>query len=39
LSSNIEIAQKAKMQRITEVAKRLGIPEDELETYGNTLKA
>jgi formate--tetrahydrofolate ligase len=33
--SDIEIAQKAKMLRITEVAKKLGIPEDQLEPYGH----
>ena len=32
--SDIEIAQQAKMQRITKVAERLGIPEDQLEPYG-----
>lgn len=33
--SDIEIAQKAKMRKIADVAKeRLGIPEDELENYG-----
>jgi formate--tetrahydrofolate ligase len=35
LSSNIEIAQAAKMKRITEIAKsRLGIEEENLEPYG-----
>ena len=35
LSSNIEIAQAAKMKRITEIAKtRLGLEEDDLEAYG-----
>ena len=33
--SDIEIAQKSKMLRITEVAKRLGIPEDALVPYGH----
>jgi formate--tetrahydrofolate ligase len=34
-ASNIEIAQRARMRRITEVAReRLGIPEEHLETYG-----
>jgi len=33
--SDIEIAQQAKMQRITKVAERLGIPEDQLEPYGH----
>src|SRR5262245_30266820 len=33
--SNIEIAQAAKMRRISEVAQeRLGIPEDALEAFG-----
>jgi formate--tetrahydrofolate ligase len=35
MASDIEIAQKAKMLRITEVAKKLGIPEDRLEPYGH----
>ena len=35
MASNIEIAQAAKMKRITEIAKtRLGIDEDNLEAYG-----
>ena len=35
MASNIEIAQAAKMQRITEIAKaRLGIEEEHLEAYG-----
>jgi formate--tetrahydrofolate ligase len=35
LASNIEIAQAAKMKRITEIAKaRLGIEEEHLEAYG-----
>ena len=33
--SDIEIAQKAKMQRITQLAQKLGIPEDALEPYGH----
>lgn len=33
--SDIEIAQAAKMTRVTEVAARLGIPEDHLEPYGH----
>lgn len=33
--SDIEIAQAAKMTRVTEVATRLGIPEDQLEPYGH----
>ena len=35
MASNIEIAQAAKMKRITEIAKtRLGIDEENLEAYG-----
>jgi formate--tetrahydrofolate ligase len=33
--SDIEIAQRAKMKRIREVAEGLGIPEDALEPYGH----
>jgi formate--tetrahydrofolate ligase len=33
--SDIEIAQQAKMQRITQLAQKLGIPEDALEPYGH----
>jgi formate--tetrahydrofolate ligase len=33
--SDIEIAQQAKMQRATELARRLSIPEDALEPYGH----
>src|SRR5687767_2787375 len=33
--SDIEIAQKSKMQRIAEVAKKLGIPDDALVPYGH----
>src|SRR5688572_20657907 len=33
--SDIEIAQKSKMQRIAEVAKRLGIPEEAQVPYGH----
>jgi len=33
--SDIEIAQQTKMQKISEVAKQLGISEDKLELYGN----
>jgi len=32
--SDIEIAQKAKMKPIADVAKKLGIPEDAMEAYG-----
>ena len=35
MPSDIEIAQKAKMLKISEIAKnRLGIPEEDLENYG-----
>ncbi len=33
--SDIEIAQNAKLQPITEIAKKLGIEDDELELYGS----
>ena len=33
--SDIEIAQQAKMQRIVQLAQKLGIPEDALEPYGH----
>ncbi len=33
--SDIEIAQKAKMQRATKVAEKLGIPEEHLVPYGH----
>ena len=33
--SDIEIAQKAKMLRVTKIAEKLGIPEDQLEPYGH----
>ena len=33
--SDIEIAQQAKMQRIVQLAQKLGIPEDTLEPYGH----
>lgn len=32
--SDIEIAQQAKMQKITDVAEKLGISEDDIELYG-----
>ena len=35
MSSDIEIAQKATMQRITQVAAKLGIAEEHLEPYGH----
>ncbi|MCK4326201.1 formate--tetrahydrofolate ligase, partial [bacterium] len=34
VKSDIEIAQEAKMKPITEIAKDLGIKEEELEPYG-----
>ncbi len=34
MKSDIEIAQEAKMDHITEIAAQLGISEDELELYG-----
>ena len=33
--SDIEIAQQATMQRVTQIAHKLGIPEDALEPYGH----
>ena len=33
--SDIEIAQKNKMASITEVAKKIGLSEDDLDLYGN----
>ncbi|MFN7221332.1 MAG: formate--tetrahydrofolate ligase, partial [Burkholderiales bacterium] len=33
--SDIEIAQKASMKRIQEIASGLGIPESALEPYGH----
>src|SRR5436853_3145096 len=33
--SDIEIAQKATLKRATELAKKLGIPDDALEPYGH----
>jgi formate--tetrahydrofolate ligase len=35
MSSDIEIAQKAKMLRVNEVARKLGIAEEHLEPYGH----
>jgi hypothetical protein len=34
LSSDIEIAQRATLQPITEIASKLGIPPDALDAYG-----
>ena len=31
---DIEIARKTKLESITDIAKKIGIQEDELETYG-----
>ncbi|HWN43178.1 MAG TPA: formate--tetrahydrofolate ligase [Thermoanaerobaculia bacterium] len=36
MSSDIEIAQKAKIERIPRIAEKLGIPEEQLEPYGHT---
>lgn len=33
--TDIEIAQQAKMKKITEIAESIGISEDELEPYGH----
>ncbi len=33
--TDIEIAQQAKMLKITEIAKRLGVSEDDIEPYGH----
>jgi formate--tetrahydrofolate ligase len=35
MPSDLDIAQRATMQRITQVAARIGIPEDALEPYGH----
>ena len=35
MASDIEIAQKATMKRITEVASHLGVADDHLEPYGH----
>ncbi len=35
MQSDIEIAQSCKKEKITEIAKKLDIPEDYLELYGN----
>ncbi len=35
MSSDIEIAQKARIERIPRIAEKLGIPEDQLEPYGH----
>ncbi len=36
MSSDIEIAQKARLERIPRIAEKLGIPEEQLEPYGHT---
>ncbi|HEV7786739.1 MAG TPA: formate--tetrahydrofolate ligase [Thermoanaerobaculia bacterium] len=36
MASDIEIAQQAKLDRITTIAGKLGIPEESLEPYGHT---
>ncbi|MCW5605566.1 MAG: formate--tetrahydrofolate ligase, partial [Burkholderiales bacterium] len=33
--SDIEIAQQAKMQRVTQIAGKLGIPDEHLVPYGH----
>ena len=35
MASDLDIAQRATMQRITQVAQRIGIPDDALEPYGH----
>jgi formate--tetrahydrofolate ligase len=35
MASDLDIAQRATMQRITQVAERIGIPEDALEPHGH----
>jgi formate--tetrahydrofolate ligase len=35
MESDIEIAQKAKMNKVVNVASALGIPEDSIEPYGH----
>lgn len=35
MQTDIEISKNANMQKITEIAKKIGIDEDELELYGN----
>ncbi|HVG06392.1 MAG TPA: formate--tetrahydrofolate ligase [Thermoanaerobaculia bacterium] len=35
MSSDIEIAQKARLERIPRIAEKLGIPEEQLEPYGH----
>jgi len=35
MKSDIEIAQAAKMEPITEIAKKIGLSKDDLELYGD----
>ncbi len=35
MATDLDIAQRASMQRITQVAERIGIPDDALEPYGH----
>ncbi|MBY0468219.1 MAG: formate--tetrahydrofolate ligase [Burkholderiaceae bacterium] len=35
MATDLDIAQRATMQRITQVAERIGVPEDALEPYGH----
>ena len=35
MQSDIEIAQKAKMKKIIDIASELGIPEESIEPYGH----
>ena len=35
MRSDIEIANSAKIEKITNIAKKLGIEEDEIELYGS----
>ena len=35
MPSDIEIAQAASMDRVSDVADRLGIPDDSVEPYGH----
>ncbi|MGL5232819.1 MAG: formate--tetrahydrofolate ligase, partial [Fusobacteriaceae bacterium] len=34
VKSDIQIAQEAKLERITEIAKRMGLHEEDFENYG-----
>ncbi|AWW25883.1 formate--tetrahydrofolate ligase [Acetobacterium sp. KB-1] len=35
MKTDVQIAQEANLQPIADVASKLGIPEDQLELYGN----